>query len=334
MADWSIAQMPNFAQAALSGYQAGAAIGKQKQLDQALGNVDLERPETLYPVLRADPTTGAALLGTSMKMAEYKHELAAKAATSDYLISRLGLDSSASSSSGGSTSPSPAPVAPQAGAAAVNGAADSAISPAQPGEITVTAHANPEAARVAMIRNDPDQYIKLETSLAGMDEAKQKAVQGQMGTFDAALQGVKGLPYAQRSAYLATHRDALIQAGIPAQQIDSFDPTDENITAIDNQVLGIKGILDRQDKDRNFQLDQAKFGETQRHNQVDEGQGQQRIGLEGANVAIARGHLALDQQKASGAGNGSGVITRQLSNGQTAYRNPLNGKWYDNPGFK
>lgn len=310
-ADFSLLQTPNLAQAALGGYQAGQAVGRQKRLDAALQGVDLERPETIYAVLHADPTTGAALLGTSMKMAEYKHELASKAATSDYLLKRMGLDGG----SGASASPT-TPVPQQAGAQAVDGAANSTLATGSPtdanGDIVVTApHANPEAARIAMIRNDPEGYIKLETHLAGMDEAKQKAISGITSTFDAALQGVKALPYAQRASYLASHRDALIQAGVPAQQIDGFDPTDENITAVDNQVLGIKGIIERQDKDRNYALQKDKFAHDVAHDATTEG--------------IAAGHLAIAQHadaRAASSANKPKASSASSAGGGAAFPSP------------
>jgi len=272
-ADWSILQQPNFGQAALAGYSAGAKIGKQRRLDAALGNVDLENPATIMPVLNADPSTGAALLSTSMKMAEYKHELAGKAATSDYLIKRLGLDTSSASSENAP----PAPLLPVDGAAAVNGVANSALAPAfdQPGDIVVNApHVNPEAARIAMIKADPEQYIKLETSLSTMDVAKRKAVDAANDTFGSAVEAAKAMPYEQRRAYIASQRDQLIAHGVPAQQVDAFDPTDQNIIGIENQVLGIKGILEQKDKDRSF-------AETQRSHH--------------ANESVAAGNLSVNQ---------------------------------------
>lgn len=61
MPDFGILSQPNFAAAALGGYQAGQALGRQKRLEGALGGVDLSRPETLMPVLQADPDTGMKL---------------------------------------------------------------------------------------------------------------------------------------------------------------------------------------------------------------------------------------------------------------------------------
>jgi len=62
MADFSLLQQPSFASAALGGYQAGQAMGRQKRVDAALGGVDLSRPETIVPVLQIDPQTGAQLM--------------------------------------------------------------------------------------------------------------------------------------------------------------------------------------------------------------------------------------------------------------------------------
>lgn len=65
MPDFSILGSPDFAKAALGGYQAGRALGQQKRLDAALGAVDLSRPETIMPVLQIDPQTGSSLLGAA-----------------------------------------------------------------------------------------------------------------------------------------------------------------------------------------------------------------------------------------------------------------------------
>lgn len=62
MPDFSLLQQPSFASAALGGYQAGQALGRQKRVDAALGGVDLSRPETIVPVLQVDPQTGAQLM--------------------------------------------------------------------------------------------------------------------------------------------------------------------------------------------------------------------------------------------------------------------------------
>lgn len=65
MPDFNILQQPNFAQAALGGFQAGQALGKQKRLDAALGQVDLSRPETIVPILQIDPSTGTSLMSAA-----------------------------------------------------------------------------------------------------------------------------------------------------------------------------------------------------------------------------------------------------------------------------
>jgi hypothetical protein len=342
MADFSLLQTPNFGQAALSGYQAGAALGRQRQLDSALGAVDLEKPETLLPVLRADPSTGAALIGASAKMADYKHELAGKAALADYITARSGMTGAPN---GGAASVAPSPVDTAANSTA-------SVAPATPaaddGEIVVTAHRDqPDpvaSARAALIRSDPEQYLKVEQHFASMTAEQAKASEATLNTFDGVLQGAKGVPYEQRRAWLQQHRADLLASGVPADRIDNFDPSDANITAVDNQVLGYKGILDQQNKAADDARADRSQQESIRHNAVEEGQGAARIGLEGANVAISRGHLALaqhaDARAAAGAaakpaaGGAASLMTRKLPNGVTAYRNPANGKWYDNAAFK
>lgn len=307
MPDFSLLQQPNFASAALSGFQAGSAIGKQRQLDTAMAGINLERPETLLPILRADPSTGAALIGASVKLHAEKREQVALGAKSAYIKERLGMGPL----SGGSPTPAATALPPEQPATppAMTSATPSAAPPNGPtadgADIVVTApspHADPEAARRALIDADPDGYAEMQTKIDGMNKVQREQLDAANNTFGAAIEATKTLPYEQRRGYIAAQRQQLIDHGVPAQQVDAFDPTDGNIVGIENQVLGVKGTLEQLDKNRQFGLEQDRFGETQRHARVEEGQGAARIGLEGANVGIARGHLALAQRADARAG--------------------------------
>jgi hypothetical protein len=339
MADFSLLQTPNFAGAVLGGYQAGQQMGRQKQLDSAMANIDLERPETLLPLLRADPSTGAALIGASVKLSAEKRMMDQMAAKSNLLVAESGGDSA---------SPAPAPAAPAAAdatgasvatgmnnAATANGADTNAL---DQGEVTVTAHRNApdplHAARVAYMRADPDGYVELETKLAGMSKAQRDNVVANNDFFDNVLQGVKTIPptdIAGRQAFIQKHRDQLLQAGIPPQQIDSFVPTDANITAMDNQVLTVKGVNDKIDKDRDFALKQSSQAETARHDRVDESQGAARVGIEGGNLHVSQQRLSDEEKGIIGKGGqgGPAPIPTRIIGGKTYYN--VGGKWFDNP---
>lgn len=310
-ADFSLLQTPNFAQAALGGYQAGQALGRQRRTDQALQGVDLSRPETILPVLRADPQTGSALLSASGKMAKAQHETAGRVALSKYLIASTSGD-------GGSTAAPSAPApAPASGAAppapALPGAPPAPTDPNQPPPVGATAPAQPapdassadvtvtgpnaaERARRDLITNDPQTYLAIQDHLGKADENQRKKL-ADAAEAQATIGAAAGkLPYDQRRAYIQSQSGYLASHNVTQAQIDGFDPTDGNLNAQTTQALGVKGVLERQDKDRQFGLEQDRFGESQRHARVEEGQGSARIGIEQTNSGIAAGHLALDRQ--------------------------------------
>lgn len=304
MADWSILQQPNFAQAALSGYQAGQAIGRQRRLDAALGSVDLERPETIMPVIQADPTTGTALLGAASRMAQYKHDLAGKAALTDYILAQKGLSAAAGSAQSPSDDASTMPSV-SGSAAPANANANGADG----GDIVVTGQRpglSLEQARVNLIKADPDTYIKTETALAGMDKAQRENIAAANDTFGSSIEAARQMPYAQRKAYIQNIRPQLIAHGVPPEMIDSFDPTDGNIDMIENQVLGVKGIIEKQDKDRNFALSQQREAR-------ETAQGNARIGIAEGALSVARQRESREAKKATGgAGDVSSATTDAL----------------------
>lgn len=354
MADFSLLNpTPNFAASALSGYQAGAAIGKQRQLDTAMAGIDLNRPETLLPVLRADPSTGAALIGASVKLhAEDRAQQANDAIAN--AIDGLGSAPSASTSA----NPAPAPTAPAVTASATpaNPLASSPTSDgSQPGDIVVQAH--PAVAQLAAVQSmSPplqstmgklarlgvplDSLISFHKLATSMTDDQAKAATDRQEAISGVLTSLpKNLSLSDRSAWLTQHKDYLLSHNIPEAEIDKViaDPSDANINFHQTLALGTKDAL-------NLSRQAAAQAETARHNQVDEGQGAARIGLEGQSVGISAGHLALDRQTAARTAAGGGsqggqiggpvVQTRMLPGGVHAYRNPANGKWYDNAAFK
>lgn len=280
MADFGILQpTPNFVAAALAGEQAGRQVAKQRAIDAATANVDLERPESIVPLLRVDPQTGAALIGAANKLAETKRDSESRAALSGYL-----------SSLQPGQAPHPAavtalmPSAPAIGASGIPPVAGVDGSPGAPAtpptdtnEITVTATSNdihPDAAATArqhLIETDPQKFIDIQENLAKMDKAQRDKVEEQSSAFAAVGQAAARLPYEQRRAYIQSQAPFLAQHGVPADQIASFDPNDQNIFGVVSHVLGVKGILDQQDKDRNFGLASQRAGEDARHNHATEG---------------------------------------------------------------
>lgn len=262
MADFSLAQIPNFAASALGGYQAGQAMGRQNQVQSALSDIDLTRPETLTPLLKVDPEHGIALLGASSAMLKNEREIAARQATTDYLTARFAPKPSTTGvSTDGTTVATATPVASLAPPAAAPAAANSP---------------DLSSAEHALMAADPQGYLKLRESVDAMDAASRaKLVDSQTALHEAAVAAAQ-LPYEKRKAYLQSRASELAAHYVTPEQIAGFDPTDQNLAIAQNEALGVKGVADRADK-------RAALAETQRHNKASEG--------------TAAGHLSLDQRK-------------------------------------
>lgn len=239
MPDFGLLQSPNFAASALAGLQAGQAMGRRKQVDAALSGVDLTRPETLTPLLKADPEHGIALLGASSALLKNERELAARQATTEYLTERF----KPSVATGGTPMPG-GQAAPTA-----------TLAPASTG-VTNAEH--------ALMQADPEGYLKLRENIDKMDKAaRDRLVESQTALHDLAV-ATANLPYEQRKAYIAAHANDLAAHYVTPEQISGFDPTDQNLQVVTNEALGVKGVADRADK-------RAAMAETQRHNRVSEG---------------------------------------------------------------
>jgi hypothetical protein len=320
-ADFGLIQTPNFAQAALSGYQAGTQMRKQNQLDQALQGVDLERPETLLPLLRADPATGAALIGASVKIHAENRAQQAQAAQAAYVKAAMKPTGAT-----GSQSTAPATAAPQMPDAGA------------PADITVTA-ASPapslEAAQNAAIDADPEQFMKLHSAISAMDDDRLKKLDAATDAAGSIWQNALNLPQGQRAAYIQTQVPFLVQHGFPAEKVAQIDTSDAGLHGEIGKALGVKEMINQADKARTANRQDAAQAETHRHNMVDESQGGARIGLEGANVGIARQRLHDEETGVIGSkGGAAGGVVSRVINGVKVYRNPADGQLYDNPEFK
>lgn len=329
MADFSILQpLPNFSQAALAGYQAGTAIRKQKQMDSALQGLDLEKPETLLPVLRADPATGAALIGASTKLAAEKRDREARMATASYLKSlpqfgappTVGSGSVASgrwSGTGFGMSDTERAGNDMAGAGMIPAAHDTPTMPmsqqppdqpsavAEDGAIVVQGQQGPtpEELRNRAIEADPTGFMEIQKQIGQLSDAQIKRASAASDAFSNVGAALLNIPYAQRGAYLQANAADLVAHGVPPEKIANFDPTDSNIQMEVGKALGVKGMIDQRNKDREYSLSLDKFGEDQRHNRATEGNA-------AGNLAVAQGNLGLRAkelaQKVSSEGAGGG----------------------------
>jgi hypothetical protein len=288
MADFSLLQTPNFAQAVLSGYSAGQSLGKQQRLDNALGGVDLERPETIIPILQVDPSTGAALLGTSVRYAEMKHEQnkanALGSALSDYFKGQSG------------DKPSGTVSVPAAPAAAPPVSAPTSPTTADPNEITITAprtHAPDMGQTVAaLVQNgasleQAQHFVGLVGSMNDQHKAALGDAQDAIG--HAALQ-LRNLPPEQRRAALDQMAPDLLQHHVTMDQINAADLSDGGLEGIWNQSVGIKDVLAGQRADREHADLQAQRG-------VDNKFRSQEIGISARNANTSAGGLAVTQKR-------------------------------------
>lgn len=341
-ADFSLLQTPNFAQAALSGYQAGAAIGKQKQLDAAMAGIDLSRPETLLPVLRADPSTGAALIGASVKIHAEDRAQQAQAALGSALGNYFspGASDSSSGTAGGAAAPaspitaSPTPANPLSPGSAP-APSDGSIVVNAPHPVTQMAPNLQQTVGTLLKAGVPLDQATQFVELAGkMTKTQADTLGDQQDAISSVATAIpKNLNLADRGAWVTAHKDFLLAHNVPEAKIDAFaaNPTDDAISSVQTLALGTKDALTQA-------REAAAQAETVRQHGIENAQGEQRIGLEGANVGIARAHLGidqahltLDQKKAaqtSGGGSAGGIATpssaadyNKLASGTRYYKN-------------
>lgn len=287
-ADFSLLQMPGFAQAALGGYQAGQAMAKQRRSDAALQGVDFGRPETIIPVLQADPALGASLLTASSAMAKAQHETAGRVALTNMLLG-----------SGGAKPGSDVPTSAATGTMAAAGA----LSPGSPtdanGDIVVTGPAKAAAApasrwspeEMAMIKEDPQGFLAIQDNMSRMDETHRKAVADAADAQASLYPQLKAIPTPEgRRAFAIQQAPMLAAHGITAEQINAFDYSDAGLDSAHNIALGVKGVVEQQDKDRTFGLQREKFDHDVSHDAA-------TLGVSRGNLAVSQGQLSLSRQR-------------------------------------
>lgn len=138
----------------------------------------------------------------------------------------------------------------------------------------------------ALNAGDVDTY----NALAAMDEEQRKTARQNAEDLAAVGQGVAQMPYEQRKAAIAQLRPGLLARGLSEQAIDAFDPTDANIAAFTNQALGLKGMLEQQDRDADNRRADRQQTESERHNRSTEATARGQLG-------VAQGNLGLRRQE-------------------------------------
>ena len=242
MPDFSLVQTPNYATAALGGYTAGLAMGRQKRTQAALD------------MMQNDPEGGIHALGS------VDPELAAQLQQNQDAVNARNLRAAAIGSIG-----QPAPQALGAPQQPMGAPMDGAA-PAMP-EIGGGAAPAPQSPPMQMDMNNPHvqalfvQDPKAATELVNFAQKATEQQRAQLKESQDALAAVgahlQTLPYEQRKQELMRLAPELAAHGVTQQMITGFDPTDQVIGATVAQALGVKGILEQRDKEFQRQDKQA-----------------------------------------------------------------------------
>lgn len=169
---------------------------------------------------------------------------------------------------------------------------------------------NPEAGIAAIMPYDPAAATQL---ASGRRQEKRQDTADALAAKDrerADLQrkaelgtklglALKGLPPEARAGYVQQQAQFLTQNGLTPEDIQAIPLDDASIEAGIAQAMSVSDYLKKNNDDRTYAAgrdDQAfdrdfkgkQFAETVRGNRVQEGQGAQRLGLEGARLSLAR----------------------------------------------
>lgn len=159
----------------------------------------------------------------------------------------------------------------------------------------VFAEADPtKRASAAQATGDPDT-IKAVMSMDAATRAQKKEATDAVGGFVFGL--LKSVPYEQRKAAIAQNMQGLQQAGFTPEQLQSYDPTDDNLHATLSQVQTLDQALSAADKEADNKRADATAAETARHNRASE-----------ANQGVtAQASMVRARKLAAGRGGGSSL---------------------------
>lgn len=99
------------------------------------------------------------------------------------------------------------------------------------------------AAAVAAVGGDVDMATQLIDWSDRADARERDEAMGRARVMAPILASLGSVPYEQRRAAIQAQSSALGGAGFTPDQIASFDPTDQNIRALTDSVLGIEKVL-------------------------------------------------------------------------------------------
>lgn len=151
----------------------------------------------------------------------------------------------------------------------------------------------------------------LAKSIASMDKEQREIARQNAEDLAAVGQGVAGMAYDERKAAIQQLKPGLVARGISAETIDAFDPTDENIAAFTNQALGLKGMLEQQDRAADNARADRQASETARHNRASEATSRGQLGVAQSNAS--RGWAAHNARLKAGGYGTPGVGSAGVS---------------------
>lgn len=107
---------------------------------------------------------------------------------------------------------------------------------------------NDQAGALAAAGKLPaDQMLAVQQHLATLSEAQRKLESDHAEVLAGIGHGLLARPYEERKSIIAHMAPALAARGFKPEEIAGFDPTDENITALQNSAMTLKDILARED---------------------------------------------------------------------------------------
>lgn len=273
MADFSLLQTPDFARSALGGYAAGVQMRTQKVREAAL-QAYAKNP---------DAGVAAALKGGDFELAKQMEDrqLATEKRNALRDIFKQNPTASMQAESVGT------PTAAQGGAVAPSVATAPVASSGAP-QIDQEAFARLYAV-------DPQSAISLQKSIADMDKSQREAAGKRFEALGGVATWLLSLPYEQRRAGLQQAAGDLQALGFTPDQLNAFDPSNDNLNRIMAQAIGAKGMVDFRNDERKFQADQDYRRES--------------LDIQRQGLGVRQGALSLAQRRegriAAGGGGGS-----------------------------
>lgn len=180
------------------------------------------------------------------------------------------------------------------------------------------------AAAITAAGGDVERATQIVDWADRIDERERQEVLGRHQVMAPVLATIKGLPYEQRRQAIAASAQALSGAGFTPEQAAAFDPTDENIAALERSQLGLAALMGSYsqrvvgDEVRTYRTDPygvQRVGSEAVPYSRDEGRDDRRLELEEERLGIQREQLDV----ANSTGDVVGPLLQRYSRGE-----PLN----------